>query len=157
MKRKSTSLVVKKVRIRDFMSREVKSCERDTPLSKVASLMIEGDCGSIPVLENKKPVGIVTDRDIVCRVLANQINPLEVKAKDCMTNTCHTILESSSLSEALKRMENNQVRRLLVVSETGDCVGIVSQADVVMKATSRQIHEMMKEISKPVAKKKMAA
>lgn len=157
MKRKSSSLVVKKVRIKDFMSKELKTCERETPLTKVASLMIEGDCGSIPVLENKKPIGIVTDRDIVCRILANQINPLEVKAKDCMSTICHTVLDTASLSEALKKMEGNQVRRLIVVSETGECVGIISQADVVMKATSRQVMGLMKEISKPLMRKKLAA
>src|SRR5438105_605382 len=73
-------------RIRDVMTGDPACCRANTPLREVAEMMVTSDCGEIPVCDDaRKPIGVVTDRDIVCRVLATGHNPLDATAKDCMS------------------------------------------------------------------------
>lgn len=92
-------------------------------------LMVEHDCGAIPVVEderNRKPVGIVTDRDITCRTVAEGKNPLEMTVGDCMTGSCATVSQKDDVEDCCRIMEENQVRRVPVVDDGG----IVAQADI---------------------------
>jgi CBS domain-containing protein len=127
-------------------------CGADTSLQQVARLMIEHDCGAIPVIEGRdraKPVGIITDRDITCRAVAMGKNPLELTARDCMSSPVCTIEPSADVNECCDSLEQNQVRRILVVDSDGCCCGIVSQADVARHASSRKTAEVVKEVSQP--------
>jgi CBS domain-containing protein len=108
------------MKVKSIMTVEPVSCLPDTNLGEVGRLMVENDCGEIPVVEASgglKPVGVITDRDIVCRTVARQINPLELRAKDCMTTPVLAISEDSSVDDCCGLMEKHQVRRALVVME----------------------------------------
>ena len=137
------------MKVKDVMTADPACCTSDTPLPKVASLMVQNDCGEIPVVENKRPVGVVTDRDIVCRTIANNINPLEQTAADCMTTPVVTVLADMPAEECWRLMEEQQIRRVPVVDEQGECCGIVALADVARHTGKGVAGEVVKEVSEP--------
>src|SRR5512147_1673582 len=100
-------------RVRDVMTSSPACCVPETPVREVAVLLADHDCGAIPVVENGitgRPVGVVTDRDVVCRVVAAARDPAETLAADCMTTPCVTAAEDMSLEECVALMEGNRVR-----------------------------------------------
>src|SRR5688572_28606376 len=110
------------MRVKDVMTKSPACCTPDTSLRDVARMMVEYDCGCIPVLEGdkkRKPVGVVTDRDICCRVVAEGRNPLDLTARDCMSSQCVTVNPETSIEECCDLMESNQVRRVPVVDSSG--------------------------------------
>lgn len=123
-------------------------CSRETTLNEVANLMVEADCGEIPVTDNNRLVGVITDRDIVCRVVAKGKNPSAVTAAECMTEPVVTVNEDTTLEEVLSLMEDKQIRRVPVVDASGGCCGIISQADVALTARESQVGELVREVSK---------
>jgi CBS domain-containing protein len=117
-------------------------------------MMIDHDCGEIPVVENKEtklPIGVITDRDIVCRTVARGLNPLDLTAADCMSTPCVTVTPDMSLEECSRIMEENQVRRVPVVDAAGFCCGIVALADIALNAKKNVAGEVVKEVSTPTA------
>jgi CBS domain-containing protein len=140
------------MKVKSIMTVDPASCLPDTDLAEVGRLMIENDCGEIPVVETDsglKPVGVITDRDIVCRAVARRINPLELRAKDCMTAPVLAVGEEASVDECCRLMETHQVRRALVVDGTGALRGIVSQADIARHLAGRKTGEVVREVSQP--------
>ncbi len=140
------------MQIRDIMTTNVATCTNDTPLEEVAQMMMDCDCGMIPVVagdDTTRPIGTVTDRDIVCRTLASGDNPLDFTAGDVMTGNPVTISPNASHDEAMHMMESNQIRRLLVIDNNGECVGIVSQADLARNASEEEVGEVVQHISRP--------
>ena len=143
---------IKKLKVRDIMSENPVCCKEDARLDQVARLMAEHDCGAIPVvedLENRKPVGIVTDRDIVVRALAKGRNPMELTAGECLTPNPLKITTDSSVEECYALMEKKQVRRVLVVDAKGACIGIVAQADLARNLSEKEVGEVVEEVSRP--------
>jgi len=139
------------MQVKDIMTREPSCCTPDTNLQEVARLMVECDCGEIPVVENRqsmKPVGVVTDRDICCRTVAEGKNPLEMTARDCMSSPCVTVTPEIGVEDCCRVMEENQIRRVPVVDERGACCGIVAQADIAQRASERETAEVVKEVSR---------
>ncbi|HEX6125762.1 MAG TPA: CBS domain-containing protein [Pyrinomonadaceae bacterium] len=140
------------MKIKEIMTKDPVFAMPDTPLEEVARSMVQEDCGAIPVLEaeaNKKPVGIVTDRDITCRSLAKGKDPMDLTAKDVMTGKVLTLTPEASMEECCDLMERNQVRRVVVVDDNnGECVGIVAQADIARTAPDHETAELVKDISK---------
>ncbi|MGH9856309.1 MAG: CBS domain-containing protein, partial [Acidobacteriota bacterium] len=137
-------------RINDFMTKDPACCTPDTSLQDVARMMIEHDCGCIPVVENGIPIGTVTDRDITVRLVAAGKNPVHLTAKDCMTEACVTVKENAALNEAMNLMEENRIRRILVVDPSGTCCGIVAQADIARHADKKETGEVVQQVSQPV-------
>lgn len=133
---------------KDLMTPDPQCCTAETPLNEVANLMVECDCGEIPVVEGSKLIGVVTDRDIVCRVVAKGKNPAAMTAKDAMTEPVISVTEDATLEEVLAKMEDNQIRRLPVVDATGCICGIISQADVALSAKDNEVGEMVREVSR---------
>jgi CBS domain-containing protein len=133
---------------KDFMTAAPQCCSRETTLNEVANLMVEADCGEIPVTDGNRLVGVITDRDIVCRVVAKGKNPSSVTAGECMTEPVITVNEDSTLEEVLSVMEDKQIRRVPVVDGTGCCCGIISQADVALTARESDVGEMVREVSR---------
>jgi CBS domain-containing protein len=133
---------------RDLMTADPQCCTAETPLNEVAKLMVECDCGEIPVVEGSKLIGVITDRDIVCRVVAKGQNPSAMTAKDAMTQPVISVTEDCSLEEVLAKMEEHQVRRLPVVDGSGCVCGIVSQADVALAGKDSDVGEMVREVSR---------
>src|SRR5437868_3928679 len=116
---------------RDVMTPDPACCAPTTTLDEVAKLMVQNDCGEIPVIDvTDQVVGVVTDRDIVCRVVAEGKNPMAYTAETCMSEPVVTVRIDATLDEVVATMEKHQIRRVPVVDERDACVGIISQADV---------------------------
>jgi CBS domain-containing protein len=142
------------MRVADIMTTNVTCCTPDTSLRDVARLMVEADCGAVPVvneMRDKRPVGIVTDRDITCKAVARGKNPLELKAKDVMSDGCVSVTPDMSLDDCCAQMQEKQIRRVVVVDKDGACCGIVAQADIAIEAPEHETAEVVKRVSEPSA------
>ena len=134
---------------RDVMTADPACCSPETTLDQVAKMMAQNDCGQIPVIDTAdRPIGVVTDRDIVCRVVAEEKNPSAHTAESCMTRTVVSVRDSAPVDEVVSTMEKHRIRRVLVTDEEGACVGIVAQADIATSAPPRQTSELVTEVSK---------
>ena len=142
------------VAVSQIMTPDVICATADTPLAEIAQLMRDNDCGAIPIIDGVEtliPVGVVTDRDITVRTVAEGRNPLELTAADAMSEGAVTIAPDADLEECLDIMEENQLRRLIVVDEDGAVVGLVAQADIAEWASEEEVGEMVHEISEDEA------
>jgi len=140
------------MRVDEVMSIEPACCTASTTLEDVAKMMVECDCGEIPVVdadETCRPIGVITDRDIVCRTIACGINPLEMTVGDCMSQPCVTVTPEMSVEACCRIMEDNQIRRVPVVDSAGTCCGIVALADVALRAKPKIAAEVVREVSEP--------
>ena len=140
------------MQVKNVMTPDPACCTPDSTLQRVAEMMVENDCGEIPVVENManmKPVGVITDRDITCRTVAQGLNPLTMTVSDCMTTPCVTVTPDTSLDECCRVLEENQIRRVPVVDAGGACCGIVALADIAKHAAKRETAEVVKEVSEP--------
>jgi CBS domain-containing protein len=136
--------------IEQIMTKNPVCCNRDTKIDQVAGLMVQHDCGEIPVVENgqgKKLVGVITDRDIVVRSVARGINPLELSAEDCMTANPVTAKRDLDIEKVCHLMEQNHIRRIPVVDDNGFVVGIVSQADIATSTNESGVAHLVRDIS----------
>jgi len=137
----------------EVMTAHPTCCTPDTPLPRVAQLMVLQNCGEIPVVESdatKKPIGVVTDRDIVCRLIARGKNPSDYTAESCMSQPVVTVTEEMPVDEVIATMERHQIRRVPVVNPRGACVGMVSQADLAWNAGKKAVAELVREVSRDV-------
>jgi CBS domain-containing protein len=135
--------------IRKIMTTNPACCSPDTPLPEVAKLMVAHDCGEIPVVDaTRKPVGVVTDRDIAVRVVAPGLNPANLSARDCMTAPAVTVPPETSLDRCARIMEEKQLRRIVVVDAAGCLCGIVAQADIARNAPKQIVAEVLKDVSR---------
>jgi CBS domain-containing protein len=115
--------------IRDVMTEDVRTVDAGAAISEAARLLAEAGVGSLPVLEDGRPVGIVTDRDLVVRVLARGADVAAVRVGEVASSPLHSISSDRSVDEAIFLMSSNRIRRLAVVDD-GRLVGMVSQADI---------------------------
>ena len=139
------------LRCRDIMTRDVASCQRDTPISEIARLMREQDAGAIPVLDvNGKLAGIVTDRDLVVRGLTADKPEGELRAEDCMSDDVYTANQNDRIVEVINEMGDHQVRRIPVVDSRDRLVGIISTADIALQTNrDRELAHAIEDISQP--------
>jgi CBS domain-containing protein len=133
----------------DVMTTNPAACTRDTSLTDVARMMVDNDCGVIPVVDNGRLIGVITDRDIVCRTLANGLDPYEMAAGDCMTLPALAVRPDDDLETCLHQMEEHQVRRIFVRDDRGRCVGVISQADIAQHTGDHDTGRVVREISQP--------
>jgi CBS domain-containing protein len=134
---------------RDVMTPEPACCTPDTTLDQVAKLMVQNNCGEIPVVDHSDhPIGVVTDRDIVCRIVAEGKNPIGHTAKDAMSQPVVTVRSSAALDDVVATMEKHQIRRVPVVDDRGCCAGIIAQADVARMAQEHDVAELVREVSR---------
>jgi len=134
---------------RDVMTPSPACCKPSTPLDEVAKLMARNDCGEIPVVDTADHVvGVVTDRDIVCRVVAEGKNPMAYTAETCMSQPVVTVRIDVPITEVVATMEKHQIRRVPVVDERECCVGMISQADVAWTGPEHDVAELVREVSR---------
>ena len=116
--------------VKDIMSSPVVTTDEGAPTNKIANLMNENKFGCV-IVTNKdgKPLGIITERDLVVRVLSKNLKPEAVKAKDVMTAPLATIEPDETISDAARRMSRLDVRRLGVIYR-GDLIGLISSKDI---------------------------
>ncbi len=133
---------------RDVMTPDPACCTPDTPVDEVAKMMVQNNCGEIPVVDTRDHiVGVVTDRDIVCRVVAEGKNPIGYTAETCMSQPVVTVGEETPLEKVVETMEKHQVRRVPVVGRDGACAGIIAQADVAREGPPHEVAELVREVS----------
>ncbi|MGQ0765634.1 MAG: CBS domain-containing protein [Gemmatimonadota bacterium] len=131
-------------------------CVPDDTAQDVATLMLDHDCGCIPIVEpsTRRVIGIITDRDVAVRGVARGRGPdtLVRELMTSVTNCCH---EDDDLRDVERTMASNQVRRVPIVDSTGNCTGIIAQADIALAArrspavTDREVALVVERISEP--------
>lgn len=134
---------------RDVMTPDPACCTPHTTLDEVAKLMAHNDCGEIPVLDTAdQPIGVITDRDIVCRVVAEGKNPSAYTVEHYMTQPVVTVRADAPLEEVVSTMEKHQIRRVPVVDDRGCCAGIIAQADIAWTGGEHDVAELVREVSR---------
>jgi len=134
---------------RDVMTADPACCSPATTLDQVAKMMVLNDCGEIPVIDAaNKPIGVITDRDIVCRVVADGKNPMAHTAEQYMSQPVITVAAEAALDEVMALMEKHQMRRALVVDDAGCCTGIIAQADIAWTDDAQDVAEFVREVSR---------
>ena len=126
-------------------------CTPEMTIKDVAMLMVQHDCGEIPVVrapDDRRLLGVITDRDIVCRVVAAGEDPVDAVVEDAMSAPVVTVRGEVSLEDCLNLMESHQIRRVPVVDGDERCCGIVSQADIAGGAPAAKTAELVREVSK---------
>ncbi len=142
------------MKVREIMTENPAHAMPDTSLQEIAKMMVENDCGCIPIIEGgdaKTPVGMITDRDIVVRSVAENKNPLDLQAGDIMTGGIVTVTPETSVEECCNLMETKQIRRVAVVDKNGALCGMVAQADIAINASNDKTAEVVQEVSKATA------
>lgn len=133
--------------IKDVMTSNPTTCEPQASVVDAAKVMAQEDVGSIPTVETDRLVGVVTDRDIVIRVVAEGRDPQSVTVGDVASRNLVTVSPDDDLDRALKLMAENQVRRLPVV-EGDKLVGIVAQRDIALQGADHETGQVVEQISR---------
>ena len=138
---------------RELMTREPVCCEPDDTVTAVAELMRSRDVGSVPVVDShssRRLVGIVTDRDLVTKVVAGGRAVAQATARDAMTLDPASCAEEDDISQAMSLMATRQIRRMPVVDAAGRVTGIIAQADVATRMRrDLETGQMVEAISEP--------
>jgi CBS domain-containing protein len=138
------------LRCNDIMTKDITICSPQTVLREVADKMQDDNVGSIPVVDNGRLVGIVTDRDIVCRVLAEGRDTRTTPASEAMSEDLVTCTPDESVIDAIRKMGENQIRRIPVCDINGRIRGIIALADIALEAErDRDLASALEQISKP--------
>jgi CBS domain-containing protein len=133
--------------IKEIMTRDVRACEPNATVADAAKVMAQGDVGPVPIVQDGRLVGIVTDRDIVVRVVAEGRDANVTTVKEIASTDLVTVSPGDDLDEALNLLAQRQVRRLPVV-EGERLVGIVAQADIARLGKDKKTGEVVEEISR---------
>ena len=134
--------------VREVMTSKLCSIDTDKPVAYAAKMMRDEDVGIAPIVEGDRLVGVLTDRDIAVRVVAEGRDPEQVKVTEVASRDVVTLDPQQDLDEALRLMARHQVRRLPVVEEDGRLVGVVAQADVAQHADEQRTGEVVEQISR---------
>ena len=134
--------------VRDAMTEDPRSIGPSVSVVEAARLMREGDIGSLPITDDEKLVGMITDRDITTRVVAEGSDPKVTSVSDVYSRDLISVEPNEGIEEALRLMAHHQVRRLPVV-ENGRLVGIVAQADIALRESEKMTGELVEAISAP--------
>jgi CBS domain-containing protein len=133
--------------IKEVMTRDVRACEPNATVADAAKVMAQEDVGPVPIVEDGRLIGIVTDRDIVVRVVAEGRDPNATRVSEIASTELVTVSPDDDLDEALKLLAERQIRRLPVV-EGDRLVGIVAQADIARLGKDKTTGEVVEEISR---------
>jgi len=135
--------------VRDLMTSGPRTVETSTSVVDAARAMKEEDVGSLPIVEGDRLAGVLTDRDITVRVVAEGKDPQSVTVGDIASRDLVTVDPEQGLDEAMRLMAQHQVRRLPVCEEDGRLVGILAQADVAREVGDQPTGEVVEHISQP--------
>jgi CBS domain-containing protein len=127
------------MRVSEVMTRRVECTHLDATLQEAAARMKSLDIGPLPVCDNDRLVGMVTDRDITVRAIAEGEDPTTIHVRDIMTPEVFYCFEDQDVAEAAQRMKDKQVRRLLVLNRDERLVGIVSLGDLAVETGDEQL------------------
>ena len=137
------------MKVRDAMTAHPVTCAPETTLREAARMMRETDCGALPVVgPDDFPIGVVTDRDITIRAVAEGAGsdtPVEL----CMSMPAFTVGEDDELGQCIEMIEDRQIRRAIVVDRDGHCSGMIAVADIASHASKRTTGELTEIVSRP--------
>jgi CBS domain-containing protein len=134
--------------VKELMTSNPCSIDSDKSVAYAAKMMRDEKVGLAPIVEGKRLVGTVTDRDIAIRIVAEGKDPESTKVTEIASTDLVTVDPQQDLDEALRLMAKHQVRRLPVVEDDGRLVGVIAQADVARSADDARTGELVEEISK---------
>lgn len=139
------------MKVRDVMTRKVESIKPDSPVKEAAQRMKEADIGFVPIHDGKMLHGVVTDRDIALRTVAEGREPRTTVVRDIMTDHVHCCVQDDSVEQAARVMEECKVRRLVVVDGDRRMVGVVSLGDLALSpaGTAGLAGEVLERVSQP--------
>ena len=132
--------------VRDVMTKEPRVVRRDTNVQEVVATMNKYDISSIIVVEEKRPIGIVTHKDIISKLVQARIPPDAVTAREVMTSPIITINEDSSIEEAARLMSKKHIKKL-IVTRNNELAGIITSSDLVREApkTTELLNQLLKK------------
>ena len=139
------------VLVRDVMSKDVRVVRPDSSVKEVVATMNKFDIGSVVVVQGERPVGIITERDILRRIVEPCLAPETLTARQIMTSPVITIDENASINEAAKLMVKKRIKRLLVTRNNNELVGIITFTDIVTKVPD--LLSILEELVRPHARK----
>ena len=133
--------------VRDVMTKEPRVVRRDTNVQEVVATMNKYDISSIIVVEEKRPIGIVTHKDIISKLVQARIPPDAVTAREVMTSPIITINEESSIEEAARLMSKKHIKKLIVTGNNNELAGIITSTDLVREApkTTELLNQLLKK------------
>lgn len=135
------------MQVRDVMHKGAEWCNVDTPLSEVAELMANKDIGAVPIGENDRLVGMITDRDITCRAVARGLDCRETTAADILSSELVYCKENQDLAEVIDLMESKQIRRVPVINEDKRLMGMLSLGDLTHAVSEQKSAEFAASVS----------
>ena len=135
-------------KIKDVMTLDPRAVESFATVAEAAKLMRDGDVGPVPIVDDGSVTGLLTDRDIVVRVVADGKDPSSTTVGEVASRDLVTIDPDQTLDEALRLMARHRIRRLPVCEDDGRLVGIVAQRDIALEADEATTGELVEEISK---------
>jgi CBS domain-containing protein len=134
--------------VRDVMTPDPCTIDADKDVAYAAKMLKDEDVGVAPIVEGDQLVGVLTDRDIAIKVVAEGKDPKTTNVRDVASKDIVTVDPQQDLDEVLRLMARHQVRRIPVVEEDGKVVGIVAQADIARTGDDTKTGELVEEISK---------
>jgi len=136
-------------RVRDVMTSDPACVRENDGIAEAARIMKREDAGVVPIIDNdRKLVGIITDRDIVVRLVAEGRNPLDCKVNEAMTKQIRSVSEDASIDDVLSIMRGANVRRVPVCDRNDHIVGIVSMADLAVEGNEKgKVGDVVQDIS----------
>lgn len=140
------------MKIREVMTENPKCCVPSDSAQKAARMLCEQNVGSLPVVvdqQSRKLIGMITDRDLCCAVVAEGLDPKQTSIDGLFSVEPITCREGENVEKCERAMQEHQVRRIPVVDGEGCCIGIVSQADLALKDKPEKVSKTVAEISKP--------
>lgn len=138
------------MKVKDIMTADPACAVPETPLAEIGQMMIDFDCGEIPIVDDEetmRPVGVITDRDIVVRTVGRGIDPMDLEVGEIMSTPVVTIDCDASFEECCRLMEEKQIRRIPVTGSRGEICGIVALADIARFADKTNTGEIVQEVS----------
>lgn len=135
------------MKVREAMHKRAEWCEPSTPVRELAKMMKAQDIGALPIGENDKLIGMVTDRDIAIRAVANGQDLSKVTARDVMSKKIIYCMEDEDIEDAIHVMEEKKVRRMPVINAQKRMVGMLSLGDISHAAGQSLSGELLKAVS----------
>lgn len=126
------------MKVRDIMTAEPRTCSPDTNLAEAAALMLDGDCGILPVIENGALVGVVTDRDLYIALATRNTLASTLTVRQVVQTPVHSCSPDDDVRAALATMKAHRVRRLPVAGFGGTVMGVISMNDILLAAGPRK-------------------
>jgi CBS domain-containing protein len=137
------------MQVRDVMTTDVRVVSPEDTLQDAAQLLEDADCGILPVGEDNRVVGMVTDRDITVRGVAQGRTPDECKVRDVMSLDVMYVFEDEPIEDAARNMSELQLRRLPVVNRDQELVGIISLGDLAVRSKGPHVSGALRKVSEP--------